>query len=446
MSQRVPRILVVCLALAGCDTAAKPEPAPDTAVSAPAPTPPPPAEKTAPAPAPVKAVEPAEPPPPPPRVATELKPVVVRSINELTIDLQRKLAKQPGNLLVSGMSVAVALAQVHAGSGGATAKELAKVLNIDAPADGLHAAFAGMLARWTHPDGNITLDAASRLFGEQKFAFKPEFIDKTRTVFAAALEPLDLAAGDLTAARDRINGWMRDRTGDHIDEVVPADALAATTRLLAADAAYFKADWQEPFDASATTEQMFHGVEHRRPVPMMHAVQRLRLAFGLAGKIRVLEIPYKGGEYSMVILLPSKRDGLKTMEKSISAAKLQSWLDAAKPISIDLKLPRFTLDSHVDLGPALFKLGAARVFDPKKADLSGMASEKKLALSAVHHRARLAVEERGSEATGVPAIEIAVGNAPAQSIPFIVDHPFLFYIRDTRSGALLFYGRVTDPE
>jgi len=443
MSQRVHRTLVVCVALVGCDTSAtKPEPAPDSAVIAPATTPPPPlATKAAPAPAPVK---PAEPPPPPPRVSPELKQVIGRSINELTIDLQRKLAKQPGNLLVSGMSLSVTLAMLHAGSGGATAKELANVLNVDPTTADLPAAFAGMVARWTHPDNNISLAAASRLFGEQKFAFKPEFLELTRTVFSAALEPLDLA-GDLTAATDTINSWVREQTGDKIDQVVPPGSLLATTRLLAADAATFRAEWLEPFDASATTEQVFHGAEHRRPVPMMRSVQRLRLAFGLAGKVRVLEIPYKGGEYSMVVVLPAKRDGLQAIEKSFTFAKLQSWLDAAKPISIDLTLPRFTLDSHLDLAPTLFKLGAARIFDPKKADLGPMASEKKLALSAVHHRAVLTVEEHGAEATGVPAIEISVGNVPTNSIPFLVDRPFLFYIRDVRSGVLLFYGRVTDP-
>lgn len=445
MSQRFHRTLIVCVALVGCDTpAVKPaSPVPAVPVATETTSPPKvtPTDTTPPQPA---LAEPAEPPRAPPRATPERKQAAGRSINALTIDLQRKLARQPGNLLLSGMSVAVALSMLHAGSSGATARELAHVLHLDdAPGD-THAAFAGLAARFTHRNDNVTLDAASRLFGAEKFAFKPEYLDLTRTVFAAPLEPLDIL-NDPSGARDHINGWVGEQTGAASGELFPAGSIDATTRLVLADAAQFKADWLEPFDASATAPQMFYGAEHKRQVPMMRAVQRLRFALGLSGQVRVLELPYAGGEYSMVIVLPIKRGGLAEIEKQFDAARLQSWLDAAKPTSIELGLPRFSLDSSLDLAPALHKLGAARVFEPRRADLSGMASEKKLALSAVRHQARISFEERSTKATGAPAIEISVGDAPTSSVPFIVDHPFLFYIRDVRTGVLLFYGRVLDP-
>lgn len=447
MSQRVHRALVVCAALFGCDTTANSEPAADTAVTAPAPAPsppslPPPAEaentdkveKNAPAPAPA---EPAPPPPPSGKVTAELKQALGRSINRLTIDLQRKLAKQPGNLVVSGMSVAVALSQLHAGSRGATAKELANVLRLDGIGGDPRAGLAALAARWNHPEKHITLATASRLFGEQKLALQPGFADFTALDFA----------GDAAGARDKINGWMNDNTGDQIAEVFPPGALDPRTRLLVADAAHFAGDWMEPFDAAATTPQMFYGVEHKRMVPMMRSVQRLPVTLGLSGKVRVLELPYKGGAYSMVIVMPVKRGGLAAIEKSFDADKLQSWLDAAKPAPIELTLPRFTLDSSLDLEAVVQKLGAAKVFDPKRADLSGITSEKKLALSRVRHRARVVVAEHSSDTPPTAnAIEISVGGAPASPTPFLVDRPFLFYIRDVRSGVLLFYGRVLDPE
>ncbi|PCC74997.1 serpin B [Nannocystis exedens] len=454
--QRVPRTFVVCVALVGCDAAAtKSEPAPIATIAAPAaiPTAPPTPthasiDKAAPAaearPAEARAPEPSKPAPPAGKGTSELKQALGRSINDFTIDLQRKLAKQPGNLLVSGMSVSVALAMLHAGSSGATERELAEVLHLDGLTGDVHAALAHLAARWNHPSDHVTLVTAGRVYGDRKYEFKPEYLDLTRKVFGAELGALDFA-GDLGGARDLINGWVREQTRAEIGEIVAAETLDAATRLLVTDAATFKADWLEPFDPAATQPVMFYGHEHRQPVPMMRSVQRVSTTLGLAGKLRLVELPYRGGEYSMVILLPATRGGLEDVEKGFDFERLQSWLDAAKPAPVDLQIPRFSLDSNLDLAPFVSRLGAARVFDARRAELGEMASEKKLALSAVRHRARLSVEERGADAPAAPAIEISVGNAATDPLPFIVDRPFIFYVRDVRSGVLLFYGRVVDP-
>ena len=453
MSQRVHRTIVACVALVGCDPPAPKQPAPSAPVETPAPTPasPPtdgpstpaePVESAGPD-GPAAAVEPARPARPPPVVAPSLEQMVARGINDLTIDLQRRLAREPGNVFVSGMSLSVALAMVHAGSDGATAEQLADLLHFTGPTADLHAGYAGLAARWNRPDKYVTLVTASRLFGARQIAFKPAYLDLTRTVFDAPLEPLDFV-GDAAGARDRINGWVRTQTRDEIGELMPAGSIDAATRLVLADAAYFKADWLEPFDAAATATHVFSDREIRHQVPMMRSVQRLRVAYGKAGKLRVLELPYRGGDYSMVIILPGSRDALPAIEKSFNFAKLQSWLDAAKPTAVELKLPRFSLDSDLDLTPVLGKLGAAGLLNPKRADLGGMTDEP-LALTAVRQRARITVEERGAEATAATTIDVSVGGLPSDPVPFIVDRPFLFYIRDVRTGALLFFGRVVDP-
>jgi serpin B len=432
MSSRAPCILVACVALLGCDP-----PAPRSqAAPAPAPAKVPTLAPTPAAPTADVPPEPAEPAKPPAPVATAIEPQIVRSINEFTIDLQRKLAREPGNLVVSPMSVSVALAMLHAGSEGATARELADVLHMQAPAAETQAGHAGLAARWTQPGKYVTLTAAHRLFAASTLTFKPAYLDLLRDVFAAPLEPIDFTA---PAAQGTIDAWAGAPTG----EFMPQGSITGATRLVVADTASFKADWLEPFDPAATAPQIFFVGDERPQVPMMRSVQRLRMAFGKAGKLRVLELPYRGGDYSLIIVLPAARDGLAAIEKTYSLEKLQSWLDAAKPVAIDLRLPRLALDTTVDLTPALDKLGATKLFNAKRADLGAMTDDK-LAVSSVRHRARIAFEERTGEAAAA-AIEVSVGSEPANTIPFIVDRPFLFYIRDVRSGALLFYGRVTDP-
>lgn len=441
ISQRLHRALAVCLALTGCDAPASPDPPPSKPTSAPSPTPtptpPPETEAPKPGPAPVETQL------PPPKVAPELEKIVAGSINDLTIGLQRKLARQPGNVFVSGVGVALGLTMLHAGSSGATAKELAKVLHLEQPTPAVYAGLAGLVFRWTRPDDHVALAVATRLFGEQKLGFTPAYLDLTRTVFASPLTGLDML-DDPAGARDRINGWAREQSGDRMDELVPVGAIASMTGVVVASVAQFDGDWLEPFDPALTTTQPFSGGEVRREVQMMRSVQRLRVAFGKAGKLRVLELPYKGGKYSMIIVLPSTRGGLADIEKSFDAEKLQGWIDSAKVSPIDLRLPKLKLDSNLELAPAILKLGAARVFNKKKAELGAMAGEP-LGLASVRHRAQISVEERRAASTDKSAIVVSVGGAPADPVPFIVDRPFLFYIRDVRTGALLYYGRVTDP-
>ncbi len=434
MPQRVHRILVVLLALSGCDApASDPGPPPVQTTPPPTPTPPTVAPVPTPEPGPTHAVP----------VTPELEKAAVQSINDLTIALQRKLLARPGNVFASGASVALGLAMVHAGSGGKTARELEALLHLGSPGATLYPAYAGLAARWSDPEAPATAIVGARLFGAAKLAFTPAYTDLTRDVFAAPIVTLDLL-NDPTGARAEIDAWARAMSRGALPDIVPGAAVTASTRLVLASAGLFKAEWLEPFDPAATTSQPFFGATGKRSVAMMRGVQRLRVAFGKAGKIRVLEVPYKGGQYSMVLLLPGTRGGLAAIEKGFDAAKLQSWIDAGKETAIDLQLPRFTLDETLELAPTLHKLGAATLFDGKRADLGAMALEK-TALSGVYHRAKISVEERGEQAVPAHAIDVSVGGAPANPTPFHVDRPFLFYIRDVRSGALLFFGRVTDP-
>lgn len=437
MSQRVLRIILVGAALAACDApATKPTP-PPTKVTLPV------VAKPTPPPEPVQA-EP-EPPPdePPPPVTPEVAAAVAASINQLSLDLHRVGARRPGNVFVSGMSVSLALAMVHAGSGGATRKQLANSLHLGELAEAdLQAGLANLRAGFGKAKGGVTLVVANRLFGEQSLAFKPAYLELGRTVFGAPLEALDFItnAGGATA---RINAWVGEQTRGKIANLLPSGSLDASTRLVLTNAVYFKGDWQEPFELAATRPQSFLAAAGKREVAMMRSSQRLRLAAPKGAKLRVLELPYAGGEYALVIVLPQAKDGLAAIEKRLSLADLQTWIDGASDTLVDVQLPRFTLEQSVDLKSVLAELGLGDLFKPKRADLSGMA-DARLALSGGFHRGFVAVDEHGSEAAAASAITVKVESAVAP-VPFVVDRPFLFLIRDTRSGLIVGLGRLADP-
>lgn len=436
MLQRVLRTILVGTALVACGApASKPTPPPPTrtepVAAKPTPTPTPEPE---PEPAPEVVVPPVD-----PSVAS----AVTRSLNQLSVDLHRVVARDPGNVFVSGTSVSLALAMLHAGSGGATHKQLAGALHLGKLADtDLQAGLAAVRAGWARPKQGVTVAVANRLFGEQTLVFKPDYLELGRQVFGAPLEPVDFIK-DAGAATTRINAWVGEQTRGKILELVPAGALDATTRLVLANAIYFKGDWQEPFELASTRPQTFFGAGATKDVPMMRSSQRLRLAAPKGAALRVLELPYKGGDHALVIVLPQAKDGLAKIEKTLAAAELQAWIDGASETLVDLEMPRFTVEDSVDLGPVFAALGLADLFKPKRVDLRGIA-DAKLALSGAFHRTFVAVDERGTEAAAATAITVSVTSA-SPSTPFVVDRPFLFLIRDTRSGLFLFLGRLSDP-
>jgi serpin B len=436
MSQRALRTILVSTALAACDAPAA-QPTPSRAQAKPEPV------VTRPTPPRLEPEPEPEPEPTPAPVSPAVAAAVTRSLNAVSVDLHRAVARQPGNLFTSGTGVALALALVHAGSGGATRKQLAAALHLEKLADGdWQAGLTALRAGWDKPRKGATLAVANRLFGEQTLVYKPAYLELGRTVFGAPLEPVDFIK-DPGAATTRINAWVGEQTRGKITDLVAPGGLDTSTRLVLTNAVYFKGDWQEPFELAATRSQTFLGASGKQQVPMMRSSQRLRLATPKGAKLRVLELPYAGGDYSLVIVLPQAKDGLGKLEKKLAAADLQAWIDGASETLVDLQLPRFTLAHSVDLEPVLDRLGLEDLFKPRRANLSGI-SEVKLALSGALHRTFVAVDEKGTEAAAATAITLKIESAD-RATPFVADHPFLFLIRDTRSGLFLFLGRFSEP-
>jgi serpin B len=149
----------------------------------------------------------------------------------------------------------------------------------------------------------------------------------------------------------------------------------------------------------------------------------------------------------MVVLLPRKVDAYSELESRLTPTLLSVSLSQMKPQKAEIFLPRFKLESRFDLNDTLVRMGMPEAFGPK-ADLSGMDGTRLLYISRVFHKAWGEVNEEGTEAAAATAVAVA-GRAVMKQPPpppvFRADHPFIFFIRDTRSGSLLFLGRFADP-
>jgi serpin B len=170
--------------------------------------------------------------------------------------------------------------------------------------------------------------------------------------------------------------------------------------------------------------------------------------------VKVLDLPYVGGSFSMTFVLPSKVGGLDAIEKKLSSEGFDKWISAEKSSDVNLALPKFTIDpaEPMSLGDALASLGMKDAFDRDKADFTGIANPPspadRLFISKVFHKAFVKVDEKGTEAAAATAVVMNRAGAAAPTEPpkeFRADHPFLFFLRDTKSNAIFFAGRVADP-
>jgi serpin B len=367
------------------------------------------------------------------------------------VDLFRALRATSGNLTVSPASLSMALTMPWAGARGATATEMARVLHLAGTPDVVLRGVGTELARWNDPKRTAyTLRVVNRLFPEKTYTLEKPFLERM-TRLGAPAELLDFR-GASDASRRRINTWVAGETRDRIRDLLPPPAINAETRLVLVNALYLLADWLSPFTREATRPVPFHSPQGSRPVPTMHQVGHF--GFAAADGVKLLEMPYVGGELGMTFVLPDARDGLPALEQSLEAKRLDSWIAALKPQKVVVALPKFTLDpaAPLALAPVLKGLGMRLAFDPEHADFTGIAAPRnpadRLVISDVFHKTFVKVDEKGTEAAAATAVVMQrAGAAPDPQRPpeFRADHPFLFLVRDLRTGAILFLGRVTDP-
>jgi serpin B len=371
---------------------------------------------------------------------------LVEGNNAFAVDLYGQLRKQNGNLFFSPESISTAFAMAFAGARGSTASEMAATFHFALPPDRLHPAMAELLSGLNSEHPGYQLRVANALWAEKDFRFLDDFLKLTTSDYGAGFNRVDFEAAP-EAVRGTINQWVEQKTEEKIKDLLPAGSINATTRLVLTNAIYFKGDWQSPFKKATTVEEDFHLSAARTvKTSLMHLTARFNYFNG--GTFQALDIPYKSGELSMVVLLPNDVEGLAALEKLLTADALKQWLGQLRGGSrVNLTLPKFKMTESFQLSKTLSELGMGEAFQKNAADFSAMTGKRDLWISAAIHKAYIDVDEEGTEAAAATGIEMR-SSAVARVQPPIVfraDHPFLFLIRDNKSGGVLFMGRVADP-
>ena len=371
-------------------------------------------------------------------------------------DLYQNFRDEDGNLFFSPHSISLALAMPYAGARGETERQMAGTLNFLLPQDSLHPAFNALdlelASRGKGAQGKdgkgFRLNMVNAVWGQRGCTFHPAFLDVLAESYGAGVRTMDFL-GSPEGSRSTINDWVSDQTEERIKDLIPEGGISASTRMVLTNAIYFNAAWYYPFDEENTGVRPFHLLDDSTVhVPMMRQVE----SFGyVAGDgYQALELLYDGNEMSMVIMLPD-RGRFSEFEESLDADVVSGVVKDLRSRPISLSMPKFEFRSKFSLPNTLTAMGMPDAFNQSKADFSGMGINEcpggggRPYISDVVHQAFVLVEEEGTEAAAATAVVVNVTSVPPPPIVVSIDRPFIFIIRDLKTGAVLFVGRVLDP-
>lgn len=380
-----------------------------------------------------------------PAVATE----AAGAINAFGVDLYHRVATGRGNVVVSPASIALALGMARAGARGTTATEMDTVLHdlaTDEHAAWLNALDAALASRTgSFADANgqtqpVTLRIANAPFSQRGMQLVDAYLEALASRYGAGLRLVDYRT-DSEAARKAINAWVSDQTEQRIPELLVSGTITSDVRLALVNAIYLKAAWLTPFIEASTANGPFTRLDGSTvDVPLMHGGESLPYASGDGWQ--AVELPYVGGSLAMTVILPAD---ITAFDKSLTPERLAAITGALKEGTVILTLPKFGIESKVELADTLAAMGMPTAFQAGVADFTGITTQEQLYISAVIHQANIDVDEKGTTAAAATAVVLRGTAAPSEPVTLTVDHPFLFALRDVRTGTVLFLGRVSDP-
>ena len=372
---------------------------------------------------------------------------VVRGNEQFALKLYGGLREREGNLFLSPYSLRSALAMTFAGARGETARQMKETLCLQAEGsllhDSLNALQRGLEQR--NAGSGCELRLASALWGQAGASFVSAFLEQLEQSYGAGLRRADFARATEVARRE-INAWVATETKGEIEELLAPADLTPDTTLVLTNAIQLEAAWPVRFDSERTRSRSFFVIEGRgderreREITVPTMEQTVRCGYRRTEGLKVLELPYRGGELALTILLPEARDGLEELELRLGDELLKRLLTELPEMEVGVLLPKFEARTRLQLKETLAALGMPDAFDGERADFSGMCTEERLRIDAVVHEAAVQVDEEGTRAAGATAVVMKKGGPI-----FHADRPFLFLIRDLRTGATLFLGRVVDP-
>lgn len=359
-------------------------------------------------------------------------------------DLLREVtanADQEENVFISPLSVSLALAMTYNGAGGSTQTAMHQAMQLpELPAEKINEAWQQLMKDLLSVDKKVLLTIANSIWYDQQFHVEPPFINANKKYYDAEVRALDFTNA---GAVDIINQWVADNTNNLILKIIdniPQDAV-----MYLVNAIYFKGQWTYEFDPADTAPQTFYlGQDDTKQVDMMR--QSASFNHYSNDLFSVAELPYGRGNYSMVVVLPHSLTSVNAVAESINQTFWNDLPGLFTETELVVIFPKLKFAFEQKLKEALTSMGMGLAFAPGMADFSGINPMAELFINEVFHKAFVEVNEEGTEAAAVTAVEVSFTSIdPNTPVYFNVNRPFLFFIRETTTNTIIFAGRIMEP-
>lgn len=367
--------------------------------------------------------------------------------NAFAFDFYHHVTQQEnGNIFFSPNSISTALAMTYGGADGTNAEEMQKALHFGPNNISFHDQYGAYLKMLhQHAEGNIQLRIANQLWGENNYEFNQDYLNLIKEAYHAPLKKVDFE-GAPDSQRSAINNWVEQKTENKIKDLLPAGSITSDTRLVLANAIYFKGDWLYQFKEKDTKEKDFH-LSNGQTVTTPFMNFKGTLGYYENDLFKMVRMPYKGEKQSMIVVLPHETQQMEKVESAINTSYFRK-VKYASGLEVILAMPKFKLEKSLGLNGFLESLGMKQAFNAG-ANFSKMTPSNDLYISTAVHKAFIEIDEKGTEAAAATVIVLGIESVEPSSPPppkeFIADHPFLFYIIDNESQAILFMGRLMNP-
>jgi serine protease inhibitor len=345
------------------------------------------------------------------------------------------------NIVISPFSLELALGMIFLGCSGTSADELSQIVGFTPKRDSQEVLFPGMKLSSALPSG-ITLKVANSLWCDRSARLQPTFEASVRHLFNPEVKAVDLETADAMRA---INDWVAKATENRITDLVQQPPKPP---LVLIDAVYFKGAWERPFSATQDAPAQFNR-ERGGPCQVTMMKSSLSAPYLETDGFQAVKLPYNGGEFEMLLVLPAKAAGLNTVLQSLSKGSWKQMLAKFSEASGTISLPRFKATFRDSLVAPLSQLGIRAIFEPSKDFAPMFEDSRKFYVSNIIQQTYLRVDENGSEAAAATEVQIeasAMRAPPKKPFNLVFDRPFLFAIIDDQSGQLIFAGVLRDPE
>lgn len=379
----------------------------------------------------------------------ELK-AIVQSNGLFTKELYCVLGKEAEkNVFFSPISVHAVLSMIIQGAKGKTYDDIANALHVSnssVAAEG----YKDVLEHLNNiPD--VQLSMANKVYVMQNLSLKPTFQEVNENKFLTGVEAVDFA--DTGVAAGKINGWIAEQTKNKINKLIEPGMLSDLTRLVLVNAIYFKGEWAKKFDSTATTSEKFYLNDNDSiDVKMMNNMETFLYKEDRDLDAKFLKLPYSNQDVSLIVILPNATNGIAELEKKLVDYDLTTITYDMYESEVMVKLPKFKIESMIDLKQPLSELGLQLIFDQNSADFSEMLqSPEQLYVSEVVQKAFIEVNEEGTEAAAATGAVVMAESfeTPASPVEFFADHPFLILLQTSINGGdsiILFSGRISKPQ